>query len=294
MSNDPKLRRAGSRHLLLAATAAFLHAQPGSARDAAKPTFQEKAFWDKVYERTNSSENDWFQQWRHPSISRKGGRNLADVIMPHLSSLGSSCSQRLLHIGCGTSSMPEQMLQDGFAQQVCIDISEVAMSALTEKFRHLKHTEAANCGATVPSFQFLALDATRTGFESSSFDVIIDKGTLDAQMGGPQGVVEVAATLDEAIRLLRIGGMYVQISHSEKRCPLLEKRLDDALRPWQLAPLGSSVPHIVLAPVAYTGRINETRSNDTSSVTSAQEQRRRKDATYIYIYRKTSSDLTEL
>lgn len=292
MPNHPKLRLAGWRHLLLAATAVFLHAQPGSTRDAAKPTFQEKAFWDNVYERTNSSENDWFQQWRHPSITRKGGRNLADVIMPHLSSLGSSCSQRLLHIGCGTSSMPEQMLQDGFAQQVCIDISEVAMVALTEKFRHLKHTEAAMCGSTVPSFQFLALDATRTGFESSSFDVIIDKGTLDAQMGGPQGVGE--ATLDEAVRLLRMGGMYVQISHSDKRGPLLEKRLDDALRPWQLEPLGSSVPHVVLAPVAYTGRINESRSNDTSSVSSAQEQRRKKDATYIYIYRKTSSDLTEL
>jgi hypothetical protein len=47
-----------------------------------------------------------------------------------------------------------------------------------------------------------------SGLGSNSFDIIIDKGTLDAQLGGPKGMPEVVGTVAEVVRLLRIDGVY--------------------------------------------------------------------------------------
>jgi hypothetical protein len=256
------------------------------SQGSGKPTFQEKAFWDRIYEKTNSSENDWFQQWRDPMITRKGGQTLADVIMPRLLSLGSGCTLRLLHIGCGTSNMPEQMLQDGFATQVCVDSSEVAMTARSEKFavsdRSGDSVDLAVCDGA-PSMQFLTLDAAKTGFEADSFDIILDKGTLDAQAGGPEGLREVAATLDEAVRLLSTNGLYVQISHSDKRSPLLDKNLDGTMRAWHAEQFANSTPVPVLAPIAY---VKSARHKNTSS--DERQEKPKKDRTYVYMYRKNA------
>lgn len=262
-----------------------------SAQESSKkPAFQEKGFWDNLYRKTNASENDWFQQWRDPSISRKGGQNLADVIMPYFTALGSSCSLRLLHIGCGTSSMPFQMLSDGFMNQVCIDVSEVAMSDIAIKFARLQnhsygdYTNTLPCSNT-PSVQFLARDAADTGFESSTFDIIIDKGTLDAQIGGPNSTAEVADTLEEAVRLLRFNGLYVQISHSAERVPILDKGSDGTPRPWHIEPAGATEPFAVAAPIAYV---------KSSTATASATERRKKDTTYVYIYRRRKTPGEEL
>jgi len=205
--------------------------------------------------------------------------------------LGSRCDLRLLHIGCGTSSMPEQMLQDGFVQQVCIDSSDVAIMALSQKFASLEgqHWDKGPMSCSgAPSLQFLALDATNSGLGSDSFDIVIDKGTLDAQVGGPKGMSEVAATLSEVVRMLRANGVYVQISHSDKRSLLLDKSFKGLLRPWHLDSSDATVPFSVPAPIVYA----QGKQHDT--LPSAQQKRRRKDTTYIYIYRKNGAARNEL
>lgn len=220
-------------------------------------------------------------------ISRRGGQNIADVVLPFFDSLGAKCSLRVLHIGCGTSNMPHQMLQDGFTWQVCVDSSKVAMSMLSERFGSLNGHGGAEepmpCG-NVPSIRFLTQDATNTDFASDSFDIIIDKGTLDAQIGGPKSTMEVAATLEEVVRLLRIGGVYVQISHSDNRGPLLQNHLGGLPRPWKSQIVGTMEPLSVPAPIAYVKQSSESSSAHLQ----------RKLASYVYIYSKTAISKGEL
>lgn len=72
-------------------------------------------------------------------------------------------------VGCGNSKLTEQMFDDGYKGIVSIDISEV----IVDKMRN----EMLKKNKNIP---FLVMDATKMTYEDNSFDVVIDKGTLDA------------------------------------------------------------------------------------------------------------------
>ena len=48
--------------------------------------------------------------------------------------------------------------------------------------------------------------------ESNTFDVAIDKSTIDALLCGDDSYVNVAKMLNETQRLMRIDGIYIAIS----------------------------------------------------------------------------------
>lgn len=62
-------------------------------------------------------------------------------------------------------------------------------------------------------------------FESNSFDVIIDKSTIDALLCGENSFVMTAKMLKEAQRVMKVGGYYIAISYgsSESRAFHLER-----------------------------------------------------------------------
>lgn len=64
------------------------------------------------------------------------------------------------------------------------------------------------------SMKFLCMDAMNTTFENDSFNVVLDKGTLDALM--PDDTVETITQIDkyfaEIKRVLKLGGRFVCIS----------------------------------------------------------------------------------
>merc|ERR1712091_239887 len=101
-------------------------------------------------------------------------------------------------LGCGNSDMSEKMYKAGHEQIVNIDISEQLMQNLREK------QEAA-----MPKMKWLYMNASAMTFDTASFDVTVDKGTLDAM---EQNKDLVFGAVREAHRTLRPGGLFISVT----------------------------------------------------------------------------------
>ena len=79
-------------------------------------------------------------------------------------------SDRILILGCGNSSLSEDMYRDGYRNIVNIDFSAVVIENMKRKCKDL--TE----------MQWMVMDMTNMTFPEGAFEVIIEKATLDALM----------------------------------------------------------------------------------------------------------------
>ena len=93
-------------------------------------------------------------------------------------------------------------------------------------------------------------------FDKASFDLVIDKGTLDAMLCGKDGLKSARRLMGEVCRVLRPHGSFVLISHMEFTSEDMQGLLQDVIMPtldgdrsvqWRLA-------------------VHQTDSNDTAAV----------------------------
>ncbi|KAH7105999.1 S-adenosyl-L-methionine-dependent methyltransferase [Auriculariales sp. MPI-PUGE-AT-0066] len=146
--------------------------------------YQEKDYWDERYAKDDGW-HEWFKGYQEL-------QPLLDEIVPDRSA-------RILMLGCGNSALSKDMWEAGYKNIVNIDYSSVVI----EKMRSVH--------ANMESIQWLEMDIRSLQFEDASFDVVIDKGTMDAILTGvkdvwspPQDVVESCnAEVSEAIRVLK-------------------------------------------------------------------------------------------
>lgn len=97
---------------------------------------------------------------------------------------------RVLHLGCGTSTLCET-LEDLNANVVHLDRNPQALRIVEERIPH--------------KIQTLEADCRRPPFDDSSFDAIVDKGTLDVFVNTDRR--EAVSLVQEAARLLKPGGV---------------------------------------------------------------------------------------
>jgi len=76
--------------------------------------------------------------------------------------------------------------------------------------------------ARFPVGQFVVADARALPFPDASFDLVVEKGTVDALAAGSSGDIEKVVA--EASRVLRPGGRFISVGFAE-RAPVKE-------RPW--------------------------------------------------------------
>ena len=81
-------------------------------------------------------------------------------------------SDRILMLGCGNSRLSEDMYNDGYRNILNIDFSPVVIENMKRK-----------CQGLV-DMQWIVMDITKMAFAPSSFDVVIEKATLDALLVG--------------------------------------------------------------------------------------------------------------
>ncbi|XP_030063229.1 eEF1A lysine and N-terminal methyltransferase isoform X2 [Microcaecilia unicolor] len=110
---------------------------------------------------------------------------------------------KVLVVGCGNSELSEQLYDVGYQHLVNIDLSEMVIRQMTE--RNVTRR---------PTMSFFRMDALQMEFPDAYFQVVLDKGTLDAILTDTE-----AATLQRADsmfaeigRVLQVGGRFLCVS----------------------------------------------------------------------------------
>jgi len=106
------------------------------------------------------------------------------------------------------------MFADGYVNIINIDYSQALIKAMSEKYKNKP-----------PTFKYILMDARKMTFPDSSFDIVIDKGTMDAILCGDNSVENVDKMISEIHRVLTPTGIYISITYGtpESRKCYLEK-----------------------------------------------------------------------
>lgn len=163
------------------------------------PEYGKPEYWDQRYG-ANSSNFDWYMSYQ----------GLKEHLEPYLKS---DC--RILMVGCGNSRLSEGLYEAGYKSIVNIDISSVCIEQMKERYSQ-----------SHPDMDFITMDATKLDLPSESFDVVIDKGTLDAILCGTDSYENAAAMLKEISRVLKPAGSLLVITYGQPdtRMEHFEKR----------------------------------------------------------------------
>ena len=106
-----------------------------------------------------------------------------------------------LHVGCGTSMLGLHLLETGVCTSVLnTDTSTAAVSEMAAA-----HAHHARCSWQVD-------DCTASALLPNSFDVVVDKGTMDALGFGVGGAMRCQRMASEMYRLLRPQGLLIQVT----------------------------------------------------------------------------------
>ena len=97
-------------------------------------------------------------------------------------------TDHILMLGCGNSILSEQMYDQGFTRIMNVDISSVVINQMAQRSAESR-----------PLMGFEVADITSMPqYEDSSFDVLIDKSTIDALLCGESSFLMTAKMLKEA------------------------------------------------------------------------------------------------
>ncbi|KAK8952274.1 hypothetical protein KSP39_PZI004683 [Platanthera zijinensis] len=167
--------------------------------------YGEPSYWDQRY-RQDTGPFDWYQKYKRLAP-------LFDLYIRR--------SHRVLLVGCGNSTLGEDMASDGYLDIVNIDISSVVVEAMRQKCEDK------------PELKYITMDVRdMSAFESSSFDAVIDKGTLDSLMCGQNAHDNATKMLDEIGRVLKNNGVYILITYGD---PNYRMRLLKDTQVWSIA-----------------------------------------------------------
>ncbi|CAD0196413.1 unnamed protein product [Chrysodeixis includens] len=167
--------------------------------------FSEKDYWNKFFKKRGNQAFEWYGEY----LELCG--QLHKYIKPR---------DVILMPGCGNSGLSADLYDVGYEHITNIDVSEVV----------IKQMNAINSHRT--GMKFLVMDALNTTFPDDSFNVVLDKGTLDALM--PDDSEETVKSIDkyfhEIKRVLKLGGRFVCITllQSHILSKLLEVFCDNA------------------------------------------------------------------
>ncbi|XP_008262290.1 eEF1A lysine and N-terminal methyltransferase isoform X4 [Oryctolagus cuniculus] len=137
-------------------------------------------YWEKFFQQRGKKAFEWYGTYLE----------LCGVLHKYIKP-----REKVLVIGCGNSELSEQLYDVGYKDIVNIDISEVVIKQMKERNATRR-----------PQMSFLKMDMTQMEFPNASFQVVLDKGTLDAILTD-----EEEKTLQQVDRMLAEVGRVLQI-----------------------------------------------------------------------------------
>ena len=112
---------------------------------------------------------------------------------------------KILMLGCGNANFSADLYDDGYKNITNVDISSVVIQQMIEKNKSER-----------PEMTWQVMDITdMSAFATDSFDIAIDKSTIDALLCGDDFLLKVALMLKETQRVLKPGGHYFAISYGK-------------------------------------------------------------------------------
>ncbi|XP_007529844.1 endothelin-converting enzyme 2 isoform X1 [Erinaceus europaeus] len=154
----------------------------------------EVQYWDQRYRGSaHSAPYEWFGDFS----------SFRALLEPELRP-----EDRLLVLGCGNSALSYELYLGGFPDVTSVDYSSVVVAAMRARYAH------------VPTLRWETMDVRALDFPTASFDVVLEKGTLDALMAGEQdpwtvsleGIHTVDQVLSEVSRVLTPGGRFISLT----------------------------------------------------------------------------------
>ena len=140
--------------------------------------------------------------------------------------------KRVLEIGCGDVPIATSLVSDLLSMQqsengsnanlidevTCIDYSEVVIETLIKQQKKLQQEQQDSSGkkGTTQRLQptFQTLDARSLPFESNTYDLILEKGTMDAMLSDEvDGIPNCIQIVEEMARVTSEGGAILIVSH---------------------------------------------------------------------------------
>lgn len=168
------------------------------------PNYGAPLYWSERYAADPSASFDWYLTWTElkPIVAPLLSDPDAEIFMP----------------GCGNSTLVPRMYADGHCNISAVDISPVVIAQMRERY-----------GSELVEVDFSECDVTRLadpGHPSyadppdACFDVVLDKGCLDAVLCGEDALARVRAAVAGYYRVLKPGGTLAVVSHGEPKARL--------------------------------------------------------------------------
>ncbi|XP_074654403.1 eEF1A lysine and N-terminal methyltransferase-like [Tubulanus polymorphus] len=178
--------------------------------------FGSSDYWEGFFKKRGDKSFEWYGEYNQ----------LCGIIHKYV-----KVTDKILMVGCGNSDLSANMYDVGYKDLTSIDISDVAIRQMIQK----NHSQR-------PDLQFIQMDMKQMEFRDDLYNVVVDKGTLDAILTDASEAVlwEVDKMFAEISRVLKVGGRYLCISlaqdhiinklltyFSKEGWPICVHRLDD-------------------------------------------------------------------
>ncbi|EAY04958.1 hypothetical protein TVAG_040100 [Trichomonas vaginalis G3] len=193
-------------------------------------SWADNKYWDERYTK-NPNQFEWYLPWK--KLKGSLGRYI------------DGCTSAL-HVGCGTSTLGIDIQEDGVKNVLNIDTSETVIQEMSSKYERKRN-------------KFEVGDIRNLEYRKNSFDLVIDKGTMDSMMCAETSQHDIGKMFKEISRVLKPGGTFIEISNACEELRL--SYFQPTLYNWKI--LGViKIPKPILKDdfyYAYIAKLNEAQ-----------------------------------
>jgi ubiquinone/menaquinone biosynthesis C-methylase UbiE len=151
------------------------------------PDYGLRQYWDERY-KANDTTFDWY-------VSLEP---LKEILLPFLKP-----ESKILMIGCGNSRLSSQLYESGYQNVTNIDCSEVVINQMKARCKDQDKME------------WVVKDCTRMDFPDATFDLVVDKGTMDAMLCGANSFHNVYQMNKHVSRVMKKGAHFVVVTYGQ-------------------------------------------------------------------------------
>lgn len=158
--------------------------------------YLENEYWNSRFQ--DEQQYDWFKEYSH---------------FKHLFTPQIQPSDDILILGCGNSSLTQDLYLDGYKQLTSVDLSPVV----------IEHMQTKAAAASQGDITWQVADMLNLPYADQTFDVVIEKGTMDVLFVDndnpfdPKTEVKerVFKMLHETHRVLKSDGIFISVTFAQ-------------------------------------------------------------------------------